>query len=106
MLRHIFFFLRYTIVILKKYYDITQTDLEKYDVIINHDSFLNDKLQQMYIPFMNFVHEHDELHDDLLSKSLLNVSSKRADNAENDFHHLSIGTYKEVYYNKYERNTV
>tara|TARA_B100001029_G_scaffold179888_1_gene192153 strand:+ start:17978 stop:21367 length:3390 start_codon:yes stop_codon:yes gene_type:complete len=93
-------------VILKKYYDITQTDLEKYDVIINHDSFLNDKLQQMYIPFMNFVHEHDELHEDLLSKSLLNVSSKRTDNTKNDFHHLSIGTYKEVYYNKSERNTV
>ena len=68
-------------VVLKKYYDVTQTDLEKYDIIINHDSFLSEKLQQMYIPFMNCIHETDEVNEELVSKSLLNMSTKRYDNS-------------------------
>ena len=93
-------------VVLKKYYDVTQTDLEKYDIIINHDSFLSEKLQQMYIPFMNCIHETDEVNEEFISKSLLNMSTKRYDNSKYDFHHLNIGTYKEKYFNKGERNTV
>ena len=89
----------------KDYIDITQNDLQKFDVIVNHDIQLNNKLKELYIPFMTVVHENDELDETLLEKSLINVSYKQDIKKKLDLRHFSIGVYKEKYFSKETRNT-
>ena len=89
----------------KNHHDITQSDLEKYDVIINHDITINEKLHEKYIPFMTVIHENDSFDENAMEKSLLNLSYKQDLKNDLDIKHFNIGIFKEQYFHKNERDT-
>lgn len=92
-------------VTVKNYIDVTQNDIEKFDVIHNHDHTVNKNLDERFIPYISNYYIDDDNVNFSPDNSIYNVTfDNEVYELNKSIQKLDLGVDKNKFFNSYERD--
>lgn len=92
-------------VTVKNYIDVTQNDIEKFDVIHNHDHTVNKNLDERFIPYISNYYIDDDNVNFPPDNSIYNVTfDNEVYELNKSIQKLDLGVDKNKFFNSYERD--